>query len=158
MNRIVIRDMQTCDVPRVSEVLRACFAWLGQREGFDARQLAYLLGERSSEETVRREARTRRHVVACLGNDIVGMAVVNGAELARLYVDPRFHRRGVGRRLFAAAEEMVCANGFTEMRVGALVESAAAFYRSMGMHDVEQVAWEPEVFGDRQVTILTKRL
>jgi GNAT superfamily N-acetyltransferase len=86
------------------------------------------------------------------------MAVVNGAELARLYVDPRLHRRGVGRRLFEDAEDMVRANGFTEMRVGALVESAAAFYRSMGMREVEKVEWEPEIFGDRQVTILTKSL
>lgn len=155
---IHIRPMADADCPRVSDILRACFTWLADRENFDASQREYLLGERSSEDTVRRESSTRPHIVACLSEAIVGMAVVNGHELARLYVHPDFHRHGIGKQLFEAAERIIQSAGFKEMQVGALVDSAASFYLVMGMTVTGKVDWEPEIFGDRQVTILTKRL
>jgi ribosomal protein S18 acetylase RimI-like enzyme len=153
-----IRPMIDADCSRVSEILRACFTWLGEREGFNTRQLEYLLGERSSEDTVRKEALTRPHIVACLGDDLVGLAVVNGNELARLYVHPDFHRHGIGKQLFETVQHMIKSAGFSEMRVGALAPSAADFYIAMGMTITGKVAWEPEIFGEREVTILTKPL
>ena len=158
MPSLVVRPMHDADCERVSAVLRACFRWVGERESLTPRQLEYLLGERSSQATIRAEASVRPHLVACIGEAIVGMAAVNGQELARLYVDPAFHRRGIGRRLFDAVEEMIRAQGFGEMRVGALAEDAKAFYLQMGMQIVDALTWEPEVFDDRQVTILVKSL
>jgi ribosomal protein S18 acetylase RimI-like enzyme len=153
-----IRAMTDVDVPRVAEILSACFAWLGRQEGFNSRQVEFLTGPRSDPQTVREEAKTRPHLVACRDGQVVGMAVVNGSELARLYVDPHVHRSGVGKALFAAAEEMIRAAGHTEMHTGALVESARAFYVSMGMRPAGQVAWEPEIFPNHPVTLLTKQL
>ncbi len=154
---MIIRDMTPADHREASEILTACFRWLAEREGLSAPQLAFLLS-RATEATVEEESKTRRHLVACKGDAILGMAVVNRNQIARLYVHPRHHRQGVGRALFMAAQDLIRASGFTEATVGALVASAAAFYRAMGMHDVEEVEYEPQIFNDRKVLILRKPL
>lgn len=155
---VEIRPMEDADVDRVAALLRACFRWLGDREGFSPRQRAFLEGPRSSPETVRQEAKSRPHLVACEDGAVVGLVVVNGQEIARLYVHPDFHRRGIGTRLFEAATDLIRRSGGTEVRVGALVADAVAFYRAMGMSIVGKEAYEPAIFGGRKVTLLRRLL
>src|SRR5262249_36148855 len=101
----------------------------------------------------------RPHLVA-RGDDgtLLGIAATRGNNLARLYVDPRFHGQRVGTKLFDVAESMIRDAGFAEMTVGALVESAAAFYRVRGMHETGREIYEPEIFLGREVVLLTKAL
>jgi ribosomal protein S18 acetylase RimI-like enzyme len=153
-----IREMTDEDVPRVSELLKECFRWLGDRERFTVRQLAFLIDDRSSEQTVREESKTRPHLVACTVTGIVGMAAVHGNEIARLYVDPQCHRQGVGRVLFEACEAMIRQAGHEEMTVGALVDGSLAFYQAMGMSITGRVVYEPEIFLGREVTLLAKKI
>lgn len=155
---LVIREMTDADVPRVCELLRDCYRWLADREGFNDRQRAFLIDERSSEATVRHESKTRAHFVACQGDKIVGMSVVHGSNLARLYVDPAYHRRGIGKALFQAAEAFLRNAGVQEITVGALVESAAAFYRAMGMTVTGRLVYEPEIFLGREIILMKKSL
>jgi predicted N-acetyltransferase YhbS len=152
-NEIVIRTMTEADIPRVSEILRAAFRWLAEQEGFDATQLAFLL-DRASEQTVREESKTRPHIVACIGAVVVGMAVVNGNVIARMYVDPAWHRKGVGRTLHEAVIEMIRAEGYGEATVAALVASSQTFYEAMGMRVYGRQVYEPSIFPDRKITLL----
>lgn len=155
---MLVEPMTDADHAEVSALLRACFEWLGQREGFNARQIGFLVGERSSEATLRAEAMTRPHLVARGEGVIMGMATVRDNEIARLYVHPRYHRRGVGKALFEAAEAMIREAGFDEVTVAALVDSAAAFYRAMDMREIGRQVYEPEIFLGREVVILAKPL
>jgi GNAT superfamily N-acetyltransferase len=159
MHIMNITPMNDTDVKRVSALLRSCFNWLADRERFTQAQRDFLAGERSSVETVRGERLTRPHLIArddC--GVLLGVAAVHENVLARLYVDPRFHGRGVGSKLFAAAEVMIRDAGFSEMRVGALVESAVAFYRARGMREIGREVYEPEIFRGREVVLLAKDL
>lgn len=153
---MVIGLMKEEEIPAVAAILRACFECLADQEGFNERQRAFLVDERASEEAVRAESRLRSHLVARDKGEVLGMAVIDGNRLARLYVDPRIHRRGVGRALFDAAEAMIGAQGRAEMTVGAWVDSSVAFYQSMGMKIVGQTEYEPNLFPDRKVTLLAK--
>lgn len=152
-----IEPMTNADRGEVSELLRACFHWPADREGFTDRQRAFLVGPRSNEATLRNESRTRPHLVA-RGADgtLLGMAAVRENEIARLYVHPRHHGRGVGTALFRATEALIHQAGFAEVTVAALVENAAAFYRAQGMREVGRQPYEPEIFGDREVVLLAK--
>jgi GNAT superfamily N-acetyltransferase len=154
-----IEPMTDADVAEVSALLRECFHWLADEEGFTDRQRVFLIGPRSSTETLRDEASTRLHLVA-RGDEgaIQGMAAMRENLLARLYVHPRYHGRGVGKALFNAVELKVREAGFEKLRVGALVENAAAIYRAMGMVEVGREDYEPVIFGDRSVTLLEKHL
>jgi len=152
-----IEPMTDSDHAEVSELLRVCFSWLADREGFTERQREFLVGPRSSAETLREESRTRPHLVARdEDGTILGMAAIRENEIARLYVHPSCHGQGVGKALFRAAESMIREAGFSEVLVAALVENAAAFYRARGMHEVGRQAYEPEIFCDREVVLLAK--
>ena len=154
-----IEPMTDADHAEVSELLRACFNWLADREGFADRQREFLVGPRSSAETLGEESRTRPHLVARdQDGTILGMAAIRENEIARLYVHPRYHGRGVGKALFQAAESMIRQAGFAEVTVAALVEHSAAFYRAQGMREVGRQPYEPQIFGDREVVLLAKRL
>lgn len=153
-----IEPMRDEDVAEVAALLRACFHWLADREGFDVRQRVFLAGERSSEQTIRDEARTRPHWVARRDGAIAGFVTVNGHQIARLYVHPQFHRQGIGKALFEATEAMIRQAGFAEVTVGAMVDSAVAFYQSMGMTITGSEIYEPDIFLDRRVRLLSKRL
>lgn len=154
-----IEPMTDADHAEVSALLSACFHWLADREGFNDVQRAFLVGPRSSPETLREESRSRPHIVA-RGDDgsILGMAAIRENEIARLYVHPRCHGQGVGTALFDAAEAMIRAAGHAEVTVAALVESAAAFYRARGMREIGRQPYEPEIFIGREVTLLSKPL
>lgn len=159
VHAVNILSMIDADTAEVSALLRSCFDWLADKEGFTPAQRAFLTGERSSVETVREESKTRPHLVArdeC--GALLGVAAVHGKVLARLYVDPRFHGQRVGSRLFDAAEKLIRDAGYREMTVGALVESAAAFYRARGMREVGREVYEPEIFLGREVVLLAKAL
>lgn len=154
-----IEPMTDVDVPAVSALLRACFEWLAEREGFTPPQRDFLVGPRSSADTVRDESRTRPHLVA-RGADgvILGMVAVRENEIARLYVDPNCHGQGVGKALFAAGEALIRSAGHAEVTVAALVDNAAAFYRAMGMRETGRQSYEPAIFGDRQIVLLAKSI
>jgi ribosomal protein S18 acetylase RimI-like enzyme len=153
-----IREMTPRDIPRVCELLRDCYEWLAHREGFTAGQLAFLVDHRSSERIVGDESKTRPHLVACRNGSTLGMAVVRCNEVARLYVDPRYHRQGVGRTLFEASEAMIRRAGFREVLVAALVDSATAFYRAMGMAAIARQEYAPGLFDGREVILMMKHL
>lgn len=150
--------MRDDEIAEVAAILQACFHLIADREGFDERQRAFLTGERSSEAAVREEARTRPHLVARENGAVLGMAVINGNRLARLYIAPASHRRGIGRALFEAAEKLIRENGHTQMTVGAWTDNAIAFYKSMGMTVAGETEYEPDLFPDRRVVMLTKPL
>ncbi len=152
-----IEPMMDADHAEVSELLRACFNWLAEREGFTDRQREFLVGPRSSAENLRIESQTRPHFVARdQDRTILGMAAIRENEIARLYVHPQYHGRGVGKALFQAAESMIRQAGFTEVTVAALVENAAVFYRAQGMHEIGRQPYEPQIFGEREVVLLAK--
>ena len=152
-----IEPMTDADHAEVSELLRECFDWLADREGFTDRQREFLVGPRSGAETLWEESRTRPHLVARdQDGTIMGMAAIRENEIARLYVHPQYHGRGVGKALFHAAESVVREVGFSEVTVAALVEDSAAFYRARGMREVGRQPYEPEIFGDREVVLLAK--
>jgi len=128
----MIRLMRESEIADVSELLRECYTWLGDREGFSAEQVEFLTSERGSVETIRRESREQEYFVAEDEAGLSGMIAVSGDEIAKLYVKPSCHRRGIGRKLFEAAEARIRAAGHARVTLGAF-SSAVPFYEKMGM-------------------------
>lgn len=86
-----------------------------------------------------------------VGHALVGDATAT--ELARLYVQAPFQRRGVGRRLLAAAEALARAEGSATLWLTAWVGNARAlaFYRSQGYRELGSTihTFEDEGFENR---------
>ena len=86
----------------------------------------------------------------------VGHALVGDApatELARLYVQPPFQRRGVGRLLLSRAEALARAGGSATLWLTAWLGNARAlaFYRSQGYRELGSTiyAFEGEQYENR---------
>ena len=85
------------------------------------------------------------------GHELVGDA--SATELARLYVQPPFQRRGVGRLLLSHAEALARGEGAATLWLTAWVGNARAlaFYRSQGYRELGSTiyAFEGERYENR---------
>ena len=127
------RPMRQSEIGDVSELLHESYAWLGERERLSSPQVDFLISERGSPETIRRESREQHYIVADDGIHLTGMVSVSGDQITKLYVRPSMFGRGIGRELYEAAESIIAAGGYVRVRLGAF-SSAVPFYRRMGLH------------------------
>ena len=130
---IAIRKMEKGDFARVSELLHTCYRWLGEREGFTPAQVELLISERASLEHLSEIAESRLCFVACLNEVPVGLVAIVRNEIDKFYVDPDYHRRGIGAALFRAAEQAIAKVGYDDMFLGAIGRTPIPFYERMGM-------------------------
>lgn len=131
--------MTEADAVEVSELLRASYTLLGEREGLSPQQTHFLISERGSLECVRRESRSERYYVARDGGSIAGMVAASGDRITKLYVSPNRTGEGIGRSLFEAAEAVIRTEGHTRATLGAF-PTAVPFYERMGMSVVGHTA------------------
>ena len=136
MGELTIRDMREEDCAEVSGVVCTCFGWAAEREGYTPEQIVRYSCQRGSEDAICQQYQEYQCLVACAGQPIVGMVAVKGNEVTKLYVDRRFHRRGVGTMLFNASERIIRSAGHREMVLGAVFDSSVPFYKAMGMSAV----------------------
>ena len=126
-----IRPMTGPDQPEVSRILGDCYRLLGRKEELLPEAVEFLLSERGSLESIRREAARQEFLVAEVDGIIVGMVAVDGNCVAKLYVDPPHHGGGIGTALFRAAEAIIKQCGYDHLTLGSS-PTAAGFYRAMG--------------------------
>ena len=150
--------MKPDEAAAASEVMCACYRRIGARCGYSDEQIAYLVEERGAKKTVQKESMNQTYLVACEEKSVVGVAAVNGNELAKLFVTPCCHRHGIGRRLFRAAEEVVKRSGYDEMIVGVMFEDAVGFYEKLGMTRFGTKLPDGGVFEGFEVKLLRKKL
>ncbi len=155
--RTLIREMEERDEAAVSAILRRCYRWLAAREGYTPDQVEYLVTERGSLETVRRESRAQRYLVACFGDVIRGMIAVADAEVTKLYVHPEHHHRGVGTTLLEAAESLIRDAGLERMTLGT-TPGTVPFYQRRGMSVSGRRLHETGVFSGRETVLMEKNL
>jgi GNAT superfamily N-acetyltransferase len=132
MSDIIIREMRDSDLAGVSAIVCNCYRLLAKHEGLTQGQLVHLLSVRGSEEAIQSQRQQQLFLVAVEDNTLMGVASIENNELAKLYVDPVFHGRGIGKRLFQEAQQFIFGNGYTEMFLGAF-SSAIPFYERLGM-------------------------
>jgi ribosomal protein S18 acetylase RimI-like enzyme len=152
-----IRPMTEDDHHRVSQLLCTCYRWLAEREAYTTEHLQFVLSQRGSVETVRTESREQTYLVAVQANMVVGMVATKDNLIAKICVDPDYHRRGIRAMLFRSAEQTVSEGGFTEMIAGTRDE-VVPFYQAMGMAVTERRPCRMTQFDGREVVIMKKRL
>ena len=150
--------MTANDVPAVCELLCACFRWLSVREKWTPEQLRFMLDVRGSVECVTRDSDSESCLIACDGETIVGFTAADENEITRMYVLPDYHRKGVGTALFTAMERDMAEKGYAYLVATVIGPSAVPFYESMGMEIVRWRRAGAEVFADREVAEVEKRL
>ncbi|MFH1501636.1 MAG: GNAT family N-acetyltransferase [Candidatus Eisenbacteria bacterium] len=151
---VEIRTMREVDREAVSEVLRTCYRWVAEQEGYSAEQLEFLLEERGSLKTVSRESTEQHYVVACIDGTVTGVVSVSGSEVTKLYVEPACHGQGIGSSLMAAAVSTIKAAGFDRVVLGT-TPATVPFYQDLGMSVAGTRRPPGGPFTDRDIVIMT---
>ncbi len=132
MSDIIIREMRDSDLAGVSAIVCNCYRLLAKHEGFTQEQLVHLQSARGSEKAIQSQRQQQLFLVAVGDNTLMGVASVENNELAKLYVEPGFHNRGIGKLLFREAQRLILDRGYSDMYLGAF-SSAVPFYERLGM-------------------------
>lgn len=84
-----------------------------------------------------------RYLVGVLSGRVVACGAIRSidpttAEITRMYVRPAYRRRGIGRQLLDALEELAYQAGHSVLRLetGTYLPSAIALYRSSGYSQI----------------------
>jgi ribosomal protein S18 acetylase RimI-like enzyme len=149
--------MTADDEQAVSDLLCRCYRWIAEPEGYTEEQVAYLLSERGSLETVRRESREEQYLVACRDGVLLGVVAVSDDVVTKLYVAPEHHGGGMGRTLFDAAVETVRASGFQRVSLGT-TPATVPFYEALGMRVAGHKDHVSGVFSGRRTMLMEKSL
>jgi GNAT superfamily N-acetyltransferase len=153
-----VRAMERDDIPKVSDLLCACYGWLAEREPLTPREVRFLVEQRGSIDTVKRESETESYFVACDDAEIAGMVSVRGNEITKLYVHPKCHRKGLGRMLYEKAEEVILGAGYTRIKLVAIGETPVPFYGAMGMKISGRKPWKAAGESGREAILMEKSL
>ncbi|MDY0882549.1 GNAT family N-acetyltransferase [Dongia soli] len=101
---------------------------------------------------IARELAGRHFLVATLRDDVVGTVSLEKNVLRCFFVDPVYHRQGVGTALLEEIEGLAAANGYFSLAVAASV-TAEHFYRRRGFTALRNV-----MQGSVRVILMTKEL
>lgn len=125
-------------------------AWRGAYAGvIPHRALNAMIGRRGPRWWANAIRRSATVLVMEIGGEIAGYATLGrnraselkqDGEIYELYLSPEFQGIGLGRRLFEAARDMLCAHGFKGLVVWALEENigAISFYEGAGGRDAAE--------------------
>lgn len=135
LKMVTIRKYRQGDARSISALISATYLRFNRHEG--AKQAvrkyvdSYNPRGKKAEDLHNRFARTPNCFVAITGSRIVG--VVRGIEnrLINLFVDGKFHRRGIATRLLERFEMVCRKSGFKEIVLRASLY-ATPFYKSAG--------------------------
>lgn len=154
---MLVRPVVRSDFGRLKELMSAALRTLGSQEGWTDGEIAHMIADHTSEEGMRQLSEKQEWLVACQDAEVVGLVTIWRNEIARLYVDPRWHRRGIGRTLFNAAERAVTDSGFSEIRT-CCFPASASFYKAMGMSVQGRQPCHAECFAGRELLVMSKEL
>lgn len=93
--------------------------------------------------------------VATVGDVVVGFSSFRGGEIRAVYVAPGWERRGIGGRLYTAAEEYARSLAIPKLRLHATL-TARDFYRTVGFEEVEETEYRL-VDGTRLACVLMEK-
>ncbi|RMO90196.1 GCN5-related N-acetyltransferase [Pseudomonas syringae pv. philadelphi] len=94
----------------------------------------------------------RRMFVAVAGQAVLGTASLDGRAVRSVFVDPEWHRQGIGRLLMAEVERVARENGVACLVVPSSL-TAQAFYAALGFEVVRE-----QREGEERTLIMGRRL
>jgi GNAT superfamily N-acetyltransferase len=132
---IEIREANLGDIPAIAR-LHVKADWETYAPLFGAE--AYMLTTAESEARWRRALEGGGLLAACDQGAIVGLGHASGDRIHALYILPAYHRRGIGKAMFARLLHFLHERGVSEacFAVAAVNAAAIAFYEAQGARAV----------------------
>jgi len=94
--------------------------------------------KRNSPAQVIKKAETRDTFVAVEGKRILGINALDGNEIRQYYVNPRYHKKGVGKALMRNIEKIAQRKHIRKLIVKSSI-NAEGFYKKMGFKRIRKI-------------------
>ena len=155
--RMRLTGLHDDHIAAASALLERCYRFLAVQEHYTSEQLDELIVQRGSPDALRAQRLQYRFVLAWEHDELVGLVAVQQAEIAKLYVEPAHHRRGIGARLWRTASSMVREGGHRELWLGT-TGYGIPLYQAMGMQITGTLEVRTGPLAGRTVTRLEHRI
>jgi GNAT superfamily N-acetyltransferase len=129
---ITIRRMTEADDLAASRIAEACYRCVAGPDHLTDEELHGGICEYCTPQYMSLSRVKFIAIVAELDGNLVGLAATRENRIQEMFVDPDYHRQGVGTALFRSAEQTVAAAGYSAIKVKTM-SSALSFYMRMGM-------------------------
>ena len=96
-----------------------------------------------SKDSILKDALEGFTLVAELNKEIVGTGTLVGSEILRVFVNPRFQRKGIGKKIMSLLEEHARENGVDAVYLTSTPVSKS-FYDSFGYQTIERKIFSEE--------------
>lgn len=94
----------------------------------------------------------RQTLVALVGEEVVGTGAIQGTEVKSVFVEPDWHRRGIGTALMRELEKIAARDRIERLEVSSSL-SATQFYSALGYIEKSR-----NFFGDEETVHMTKAI
>jgi GNAT superfamily N-acetyltransferase len=127
--KVIIRPFRPEDAGVVSALIRAALVEVNSKD-YEPSVIEYMYGAYTPEKMLE-IAGARLVLVAVAQGVAVGTASLENNYVGSVFVDPRWHRQGIGTRLMVEIERLAQERGVPQIHLGASL-SAVEFYDTLG--------------------------
>jgi GNAT superfamily N-acetyltransferase len=136
-----IRDFRKEDAADVSLLIKECYQKL-DIGGHTARGLQIQIGANSPENLITRSEKIK-YYVAIDDNRVIGICGYDKEKIYTLFVNIRFHKTGIGKRLLIKVLDKAREDGLKSITVWSTIY-AEEFYRSFGFQKRHEIVLPPD--------------
>jgi GNAT superfamily N-acetyltransferase len=155
--KFTVREMTERDIPNASRILSAAYGFLAENGEFSDEECRALVERRGSEDALRKQAAEYTFYIAELEGEPAGIMALRKSEITKLFVHPRFHRRGVGTLLFEVAQRWAVRGGYDRLTTGT-TGFGTPFYEAMGMRVCGRKTADRGPLAGHEITLLEKSM
>jgi N-acetylglutamate synthase-like GNAT family acetyltransferase len=145
-----IRKFKKEDARKVSDLIRKCLREVNSKD-YSKKVIDFMISH-FSPKTIIANSEKRKIFVAVEKEKIIGTASIHDDVILTVFVNPKIHGKGIGRKLMMKVENEAKKNGFKSVKLPSSI-TAIDFYKKLGYKKVKEKF--EENFGK---TIIMKKL
>ena len=131
-----IRKFKDSDSKKVSYLIRKCIKEIYPL--FYSKKVVDMLYKRNTPKIVLERSKKRDYYLMVKEDRILGVMAIENNEIKSSYVNPRYHRKGIGRQLLYYLEQ-IAKKKFKKLIVHSS-EPAITFYTKCGFKKIKKIS------------------
>ncbi len=139
--KVKIRKFRNEDVIKAGNVVKRAQR-ITLKKFYSKKVIEYFCVRHSPKNLLER-AKERQFYVAEKNRKIVGVMALKDNELKTFFVDPSYHGKGIGRKLFEVFRKESLKNGYKKVFVYSSI-NAVPVYKSLGFRRIKKVKIKKE--------------
>lgn len=134
MIKMKIRKFKNEDAQQVCNIIRRCDKEIASKDY--PKKIIDLWGKKLTCESIRNKSKNRICYVACLNDKVIGYISLDGNEIKKLHVNPKYHRMGIGKKLIQKIEDFSIKNNINKLIVESSIY-AEKFYNKCNFRKIK---------------------